>query len=255
MNQFIYDVCLQYNIPIWIFLITTGVIFGIVGILSNYIDLKNTLIKTRFMVEYEQIKLKHPNDPTAQVDEILPLYKQNGYKHGLSIILKIATIILNMFIFISLMSIWQSSQINYSLLDCSFLWMNSIFNKTSLIYLSLIIATLSFIADIIGKNLKNSDKLKLLSSVIISFLIMMLYGLLFSTTYLMFLIGTCIVKITFSIFTINIKKEIVKQATENTEKLKALGLTDTSSESKKQAFNIIKNEINDFVEGDKKAKD
>lgn len=255
MNQLIYDICLQNNIPIYVFLILTGIIFGTVGILSDFINLKNTLVKTKFMIEYEQIKLKYPEDPTTQVEEVLEMYKQNGYKHGLSIFLRIVTIIINSFIFISLMSIWQSAEIDYSLLNCSFLWMHSIFDKISLVYLSIIITIMTLITDTIGKKLKDVKIKSLLPSLAISFLSMMLYGLLFSTTYLVFLIGMLIVKIIFAIFTIKTKKEIVQYAKENLDKLNSMGLKDTSSESKKQAFNILKTEVDNFIEGEKKAED
>lgn len=172
-----------------------SVTMSLISIFLKYLNLKNNIIKNKYAIEVDNIKEKE-TDPELQLKEIKNLYSKDGYKYILPVIIQIILAILNIIIFATILNL-KKYIVNYDTIPTqSFLYIKDIFIPEKDFIIPVICGIITLICNNIYKikHINIKDLLIEILTCILLIISLVLYSNLFGPVYLIYILGTYLMK-------------------------------------------------------------
>lgn len=181
------------NIGTAVFILSISI--GIISVSAKYFNLKNNIIKNKYGIEVDTIK-ETIADPELQLEEIKKIYAKDGYKYILPVAIQIILAILNIAIFATILNLKKYIPNINEIPTQSFLYIKDIFAPQKDFIIPIICGIITLICNNIYKmkyiKIKDFGIEILTCALLIVGLV--LYSNLFGPIYLIYVLGTYLIK-------------------------------------------------------------
>lgn len=181
------------NMGISVFILSISM--GIISVTAKYFNLKNNIIKNKYGIEVDNIK-ENIADPELQLEEIKKIYAKDGYKYILPVAIQIVLAILNIAIFATILNLKKYISNIDEIPTQSFLYIKDIFAPQKDFIIPIICGIITLICNNIYKikHIKIKDLCIEILTCALLIVSLVLYSNLFGPVYLIYVLGTYLIK-------------------------------------------------------------